>query len=97
MTEVPPGDGDDGNGGGRLHRCIRDLAALNALPSMCVGRTPEETLDIVLDALPTALTTDLVYLAVPGTPPKVRASLGGVKIGAKELAELEAALRATAA
>jgi hypothetical protein len=50
--------------GGRLQRCIRDLAALNALPSMCIGRSPDEALDIVLDALPTALGCELVYLQV---------------------------------
>ena len=47
-----------------------DLAALNALPSMCVGRTPGEALAIVLEALPTALTCDLVYLVLPGSPPE---------------------------
>jgi signal transduction histidine kinase/ActR/RegA family two-component response regulator len=59
----------------RLHRCIRDLAALNALPSMCVGRSFDETLDIVMDALPTALDCDFVHLGLPGTPGKVRVVL----------------------
>jgi hypothetical protein len=40
MSEAPTGDGSS-----RLHRCIRDLAALNALPSMCIGRSPDEALD----------------------------------------------------
>ncbi len=53
--------------GGRLERCIRDLVALNALPSMCVGRSPAETLDVVLDALPAALSCELLYLDVPGS------------------------------
>ena len=57
---------------GRLQRCIRDLAALNALPSLCVGRTPDEALAIVLDALPTALTCDFIQIALPRQPPLER-------------------------
>ena len=53
MSAPPPSR--RASGPGRLQRCIRDLAALNALPSLCVGRTPEEALGIILDALPTAL------------------------------------------
>ena len=66
MSPSPPGPptGEEG----RLQRCIRDLAALNALPSLCVGRTPGEALDIVLDALPTALDCELIYLTLPGEP-----------------------------
>ncbi len=80
-----PADGD-----GRLQRCIRDLAALNALPSMCVGRTPDETLDIILDALPTALDCQLVYLQLPGTPPRERGLLGGAPLTEAQLAEVRA-------
>jgi signal transduction histidine kinase/ActR/RegA family two-component response regulator len=58
------------DGRDRLERCIRDLVALNALPSMCVGRSPAQTLEIVLDALPAALSCDLLYLKVPGSPPQ---------------------------
>jgi signal transduction histidine kinase/CheY-like chemotaxis protein len=65
-----PGDGQE-----RLRRCIRDLAALAALPSLCIGRTPDETLDILIEALPTALDCDLIYFLVPGQPPQQRASL----------------------
>src|SRR4051794_27534242 len=90
---APPPSGS-GDGRGRLDRCIRDLAALNALPSMCVGRSPEETLDIVADALPTALACDLVYLKLPGSPPRERLSLGGVRAGEQRLAEVRAALAA---
>jgi signal transduction histidine kinase len=88
MSQPPPSS--SGDGAGRLERCIRDLAALNVLPSMCVGRTPDETLDIVMDALPTALGCDLIYLIMPGSPPRQRATLGGAPVPAAELAELRA-------
>ena len=58
----------------RLKRCVRDLAALTALPALCIGRTPEESLDVLIDALPTALDCDLVYFVLPGPPPQERAS-----------------------
>jgi signal transduction histidine kinase/CheY-like chemotaxis protein len=74
----------------RLQRCIRDLATLNALPSMCVGRTPDEALDIVLDALPTALDCDFVYLSIPGSPAKERASLDRAPLEASQLEEIRA-------
>ncbi len=76
----------------RLLRCFRDLAALNALPSMCVGRSPEEALEVVLDALPTALTCDLIYVELPGSPSEQRASLAGALVAAPELPALRAAL-----
>jgi signal transduction histidine kinase/ActR/RegA family two-component response regulator len=77
-----------GHGDGRLARCIRDLAALSALPSLCVGRTPDEALDILLDALPTALSCDLIYLVLPGSPPVERAALRGVSMTEGQLAEI---------
>ena len=55
---------------------------------MCVGRTPEETLDIVMDALPTALGCDLIYLTLPGSPPRERATLSGAPVPDAQLAEL---------
>jgi signal transduction histidine kinase/ActR/RegA family two-component response regulator len=82
---LPPPSGR-GDGSGRLQRCIRDLAALNALQSMCVGRSPDEALEIVLDALPTALSCELVYLAVPGPPAQERASLRGAPVPGDRLA-----------
>jgi signal transduction histidine kinase/ActR/RegA family two-component response regulator len=94
MSSPPPGRSGDGDG--RLGRCIRDLAALNALPSMCVGRTPDEALDIVMDALPTALSCDFVYLALPGAPPKERASLRRAPVPEALLAELRAITAADA-
>ena len=90
MPGPPPSS--SGDVGGRLHRCIRDLAALNALPSMCIGRSPEEALEIVLDAMPTALSCELVYVRVPGSPPKERAVLQGVAVPEDELGALRAAL-----
>ena len=81
---------------GRLDRCIRDLAALNALPSMCIGRSPEEAMTIVLEALPTALNCQLVYLALPGAPPQRHAMLRGSRVPDADLDELVAALSADA-
>lgn len=90
MPESPPsGSADDDR---RLYRCIRDLAALNALPSMCIGRTPDEALAIVLEVLPTALSCDLIYLRLPGPPPKQRGVLRGAPLGESDLVELQAAL-----
>jgi signal transduction histidine kinase/CheY-like chemotaxis protein len=81
MHEVPPS---------RLLRCIRDLATLNALPAMCIGRTPDEALDIVMDALPTALNCELVRLTLhDGTS---RASLRRVPLGGYALTALGEAL-----
>ena len=57
---------------------------------MCVGRTPDEALDIVLDALPTALDCDLVYLSVPGSPSKERASLDRAPMSVAQLEEVRA-------
>ena len=76
----------------RLERCIRDLAALNALPSMCVGRAPDEALDLVIEALPTALSCDLVYLKLPGSPPKECGVLGGAPLTEARIAEIRAAI-----
>jgi signal transduction histidine kinase len=84
---APPGDG-------RLERCIRDLAALNALPSMCIGCSPDETLDVVCDALPTALSCELVMLYVPGPPTRARGSSNGAPLEPSRLQELGAELAA---
>jgi len=90
MASPLPGSSESKSEDGidRLQRCIRDLAALNVLPSMCVGRTPDETLEIVLDALPTALTCDLIYLMLPGSPPTERGSLRGAPMPDSELHEM---------
>jgi signal transduction histidine kinase/CheY-like chemotaxis protein len=82
------------DGGTRLRRCMRDLAALNALPSMCVGRSPAEALDIILDALPTALSCELIYLSLPGSPPRERALLAGAPLTEENLVQLRAAIDA---
>ena len=86
----PPRSPGDREGARRLERCIRDLATLSALPSMCIGRTPDEALDIVLDALPTALSCDLVYLWVPGSPPAERAMHHGAAVPGPGLAAIAA-------
>jgi signal transduction histidine kinase/ActR/RegA family two-component response regulator len=91
MSRPLSNPGED-EGARRLHRCIRDLAALNALPSMCIGRSFDEALDIVVDALPTALSCDLLYLALPGSPPLLRAVLRGVQVPEGERAALAVAL-----
>jgi signal transduction histidine kinase/ActR/RegA family two-component response regulator len=77
---------------GRLERCIRDLAALNALPSMCVGRSFEETLDIVVDALPVALDAPLLVLVLPGSPPRTHARFAGEPLSEPALAAVTTAL-----
>ena len=59
---------------------------------MCVGRSPEEALAIVLDALPTALRCDLIYLRLPGRPPQERASLRGAALDDDQLAEVRTAI-----
>jgi signal transduction histidine kinase/ActR/RegA family two-component response regulator len=92
MSQPPPSSSGDGEGC-LLQHCIRDLAALNALPSMCVGRSPDDALDIVMDALPTVLSCDFVYVTLPGSTPKERASLRHAPIPEAQLVEL----RATAA
>ncbi|HUS32874.1 MAG TPA: hypothetical protein VMZ53_30440, partial [Kofleriaceae bacterium] len=65
---MAPSSPSDPGGHDRLRRCVRDLSALTGLPSLCVGRTPDEALDTLVDALPTALSCDLVYLMLPGAP-----------------------------
>jgi signal transduction histidine kinase/ActR/RegA family two-component response regulator len=61
---------------------------------MCVGRSPEEALEIVLDALPTALDCDLIYLRLPGASGKERASLGGTDLPEMQLAQVRSAIAA---
>jgi len=88
MTAPPPST--TGDPSARLQRCIRDLAALNALPSLCVGRTPDEAIEIILDALPTALDCDLVYIHLPGPPAGGRGRFRDAKMSESELAEVAA-------
>src|ERR1041384_1419617 len=79
-----------GEGRPRLERCIRDLVALNALPSCCVGKTPSETLQLVLEALPTALDCPLLYLQLPGQPPREVGRFRGAPLTEAQLAEIRA-------
>ncbi|HEY5873407.1 MAG TPA: HAMP domain-containing sensor histidine kinase, partial [Gaiellaceae bacterium] len=74
----------------RLTRCVRDLAALTALPSLCIGRTPDEALDILIDALPTALSCDLVYFLLPGRPPRERVSFDRARATVEQLEGIRA-------
>ncbi len=57
---------------------------------MCVGRSPDDALSTVLEALPTALDCELVYLMLPGSPPKERASFRGRPLLDEQLAEVSA-------
>lgn len=84
----PPSAGDRE---GRLHRCIRDLATLNALLSACVGRSVEEVFALLLDALPTALDCDLLMLDMPDPHRRRGASWYGSRIDEARLEEIEAA------
>jgi signal transduction histidine kinase/ActR/RegA family two-component response regulator len=70
------------------------LAALNALPSLCVGQTPEATLEIIVDALPTILGCELLFVSLPKMPRKGRSRFLGSELDDERLAELEAALGA---
>jgi signal transduction histidine kinase/ActR/RegA family two-component response regulator len=63
---------------------------------MCVGRSQDQAFDIVMDALPTALGCDLVYLRIPGFPERERASLRGAPLSEEDLAEVRAAIAADA-
>lgn len=85
---VPPPANAPGDGDERLRRCIRDLAALTALPSLCIGRRPDEALALLVDALPTALACDFVFVAMPGSPPCMRGQLDGRPLTPDELAQL---------
>jgi signal transduction histidine kinase/CheY-like chemotaxis protein len=83
---------DEPSSSGRLQRCIRDLAAIQALPSMCIGCSPAEALRILLEALPTVLGADLVHLELPGTPGAECAWVRGRLLEAQELEPLRSAL-----
>lgn len=47
-----------------LRACIRDLAALSALPSLWVGREPPQVVHSLLDILSAALRLDLAYARI---------------------------------
>jgi transcriptional regulator with GAF, ATPase, and Fis domain len=47
-----------------LRRCIRDLAAMNALPLLWVGQSARDVVDGFLDALLTALRLDFAYARI---------------------------------
>ncbi len=87
IDEEPPSEDPDG----RLLRCVRDLAAVQALPSMCIGRTFADALQILLEALPAALGADLVYLELPGAPAVERASAPGRLLDEREVEAIKRA------
>ena len=92
MTSGSSEPSSDGGRPGRLERCIRDMVALNALPSACVGRTLDEAFDLMLDALPKALNCDLVLIEVPGPQRRRDAVWSGSRVGTTCLGELDAAV-----
>jgi hypothetical protein len=47
-----------------LRRCIRDLAAINALPLLWVGQSARDVVEGFLDALLTALRLDFAYARI---------------------------------
>ena len=59
-----------------LRRCIRDLAAINALPLLWVGQSAREVVNGFLDALLTALRLDFAYgrISDPEGGPIIEAS-----------------------
>ncbi|HVH43381.1 MAG TPA: ATP-binding protein [Labilithrix sp.] len=57
---------------------------------MCIGRSPSETLEIITDALPTALSCEFVYITLPDG--KERSSLRGAPVAADVLVALTQAL-----
>jgi signal transduction histidine kinase/CheY-like chemotaxis protein len=79
---------------GRLQRCIRDLAALDALVSSCVGRSVDETFDFALEALPVTLGCELVLVETPEPHAKRAAIWYGQRLGHERLGELHAAAAA---
>lgn len=64
---------------------------MNALPSVCVGRTPDEALEIVLSALPTALSCQLVYVRLSGPSPRKCGTFEGTPLTQVELEQVGAA------
>jgi signal transduction histidine kinase/CheY-like chemotaxis protein len=90
MAEGEPSSAD--GAASRLQRCIRDLAALEALPALCVGRLPSEVLEIVMDALPTALGCALVMVSLPPPVAKTHARAFGRELTADALSALESVL-----
>ncbi len=93
-SSAPPGSG---GGAGRLQRCIRDLATLNALVSSCVGRSLDDAFDLLLDALPTALECELVLLGMPDPYRRQAAVWYGARASEARLGEIDAAAAAAKA
>lgn len=65
---------------------------MNALPALCIGRTFEEALEIVTDALPTVLRCELVWLQLPEEASSERARFDGATITGAPLDELKEVL-----
>jgi len=80
-----------------LKACIRDLAALSALPSLWVGREPPQVIDSFLDILSAALRLDLAYSRIEDprggdTVEAARANGVGQQLSRTRLQELAARL-----
>ncbi len=65
--------------------------------SACVGRTLDESLDLVLDALPTALACELVVIDVPEPHPRRAAVWYGKRVAEDRLDRIDAAVSAATA
>jgi signal transduction histidine kinase/CheY-like chemotaxis protein len=65
--------------------------------SSCVGRTLDDVFALVLDALPTALDSDLVLLEVPDPHRRRAAVWYGARVSESRLGEIEAAISAATA
>ncbi|MFO0612414.1 MAG: hybrid sensor histidine kinase/response regulator [Polyangiaceae bacterium] len=91
MSSGPP---EPSGAEARLERCIRDLTAITAIPAMCLGRGLRDALDVLLEALPAALESDLVFVELPRG--RRAASLGGEKLGPAAVAHLAALLEGAA-
>ncbi|HEX3777460.1 MAG TPA: HAMP domain-containing sensor histidine kinase, partial [Polyangiaceae bacterium] len=72
----------------KLERCVRDLAALNALPSMCVGRSLDEALAMLVDALPTVLGCNVLCVTIPEPLGRRCGWLAGEPLSAAEIDQL---------
>src|SRR5262245_49581561 len=66
-----------------LRACVRDLAALSALPSLWVGREPPQVLDSFLDIISAALRLELVYSRI--TEPRSGETVEAARAGHQKL------------
>ncbi|HLK35447.1 MAG TPA: ATP-binding protein [Polyangiaceae bacterium] len=73
------------------------MVALHALPSACMGRTLNDALDLVLEALPTALDCTLVLIDMPGPQRRREAVWCGARVSSTRVGEIDAAVASAGA